>query len=77
MSPIWIEIVLGFGVPVGWGLWELYALRRDKRRAALATQDERQAAPERDAAADSGDGTRGDANDANDGINDGQGANRA
>jgi hypothetical protein len=44
-SLIWLEIVLGFGAPLAWGFWELYALRRDKRRA------ERQA-PER--GADSG-----------------------
>ena len=39
MSMIWLEAVLGFAVPVGWGLWELHALRRDReaaaRRAAL------------------------------------------
>ena len=33
MSPIWLEIVLGFLVPVGWGLRELYLLRRDRLRA--------------------------------------------
>ena len=27
-----LEIVLGFGVPVAWGVWELLALRRLKRR---------------------------------------------
>ena len=31
---IWIEVVIAFVVPVGWGLWELHALRRDKRRDA-------------------------------------------
>ena len=34
MSLIWLEVVLGFGVPLGWGFWQLYTLRRDKRLAA-------------------------------------------
>lgn len=33
MSLIWLEIVLGFGVPVAWGVWELYKLRRDRLQA--------------------------------------------
>lgn len=39
MSLIWLEIVLGFGAPLAWGGWELYALRRDRaaaRRQAAA-----------------------------------------
>ena len=36
MSPIWLEIMLGFLVPIGWGLRELYLLRRDRLRAAQA-----------------------------------------
>lgn len=31
-SLIWIEVVLGFVIPVGWGLWQLAELRRLKRR---------------------------------------------
>jgi hypothetical protein len=29
-----IEILLGFGVPLVWGVWQLISLRRDNRRAA-------------------------------------------
>ncbi len=29
---ITLEIVLGFGVPVAWGVWQLIELRRLKRR---------------------------------------------
>lgn len=29
-----IEMVLGFGVVLAWAFWELWSLRRDKRRAA-------------------------------------------
>ena len=38
---IWLEVVLGFAVPVGWGLWELYALRRDREAAARRAADAR------------------------------------
>jgi hypothetical protein len=31
---IWLEILLGFGAPVAWGVWELHALRRDRLAAA-------------------------------------------
>lgn len=41
MSMIWLEVVLGFAVPVGWGLWELYALRRDREAAARRAADAR------------------------------------
>jgi hypothetical protein len=27
-----LEIVLGFAVPIGWGVWQLLELRRLKRR---------------------------------------------
>ena len=29
-----IEILLGFGVPIAWGVWQLISLRRDNRKAA-------------------------------------------
>ncbi|MEO8936248.1 MAG: hypothetical protein ABI277_06190 [Burkholderiaceae bacterium] len=29
---IWIEVVLAFAVPVGWGVWQLIDLRRERRR---------------------------------------------
>jgi len=35
MSLIWLELVLGFGVPLAWGLRELQLLRRDKRSAEV------------------------------------------
>ena len=31
-TPIALEIFLGFGVPIAWGLWELHTLRREKIR---------------------------------------------
>ena len=34
MSLIWLEAVLGAAIPLGWGFWQLHALRRDRRRAA-------------------------------------------
>lgn len=34
VSLIWLEIVLGFGVPIAWGLWELWSLRRLRERDA-------------------------------------------
>jgi hypothetical protein len=29
-----LEIFLGFGVPLAWGVWELWSLRRERRRDA-------------------------------------------
>lgn len=29
-----LEIVLGFVAPLGWALWELWSLRRERRRDA-------------------------------------------
>jgi hypothetical protein len=29
---IWLEVVLGFAIPVGWGVWELVSLKREKQR---------------------------------------------
>lgn len=39
-TPIALEIFLGFGVPIAWGLWELHTLRREKEqdRAKAAAQ---------------------------------------
>jgi phage gp46-like protein len=31
-TPIALEIFLGFGVPIAWGLWELHTLRREKQK---------------------------------------------
>lgn len=36
VSLIWLEIVLGFGVPIAWGLWELWSLRRLRQRDEAA-----------------------------------------
>ena len=38
MSLIWLELVLGFAVPLAWGLRELLLLRRDKRSAEAEAQ---------------------------------------
>jgi cytochrome oxidase assembly protein ShyY1 len=38
-----LELVLGFAVPVGWGVWQLISLRRDQREAEA--QARRLAAP--------------------------------
>jgi hypothetical protein len=38
MSLIWLEIVLGFGVPVGWAVWQLVSLRREQRRDREAAE---------------------------------------
>ncbi len=42
-----LEIVLGFAVPLGWGVWQLIDLRRereaDRRKADLARQAEQAA----------------------------------
>jgi len=45
-----LEIFLGFGVPLAWGLWELWSLRRERRRDAQrreAAASGAHAAPER------------------------------
>jgi hypothetical protein len=34
-----LEVVLGFAVPVGWGVWELMSLRRDRRRQERTAGD--------------------------------------
>ncbi len=28
---IWLEVVLGFAVPIGFGVWQLLDLRRERR----------------------------------------------
>ncbi len=33
-----LEVVLGFVVPVGWGVWELVSLRRERERDRLKAQ---------------------------------------
>jgi hypothetical protein len=40
-----LEVVLGFVVPVGWGVWELMSLRRDRRRQERADTEASQAKP--------------------------------
>jgi len=53
MSLIWLELVLGFAVPLAWGLRELLLLRRDKRSAeaeADAARHREPPAPGADAA---------------------------
>jgi ABC-type nickel/cobalt efflux system permease component RcnA len=32
----WFELVIVFAVVIGWGAWELWSLRRDRRRAKHA-----------------------------------------
>jgi hypothetical protein len=34
-----LEVVLGFAVPLGWGVWELLSLRRDRRRRQQVAED--------------------------------------
>ena len=45
MSLIWIEVVLGFAVPVGWAVWQFVSLRREQARdgadAALREAEDR------------------------------------
>ena len=41
-APIAIEILIGFAVPLAWGVWELYDLRRERRKDEAAA---RRAAP--------------------------------
>ena len=38
MPLIAIEILLGFGVPIGWGVWELWSLRREKANDRLKAE---------------------------------------
>lgn len=33
-----LEVVLGFVVPLGWGVWELMSLRRERERDRLKAQ---------------------------------------
>lgn len=44
-TPIWLELLLGFGVPIGWALWELWTLRRDRLRAQQSTRDDEPGRP--------------------------------
>ena len=30
--PIALEILVGFGIPIAWGVWELVSLRREQTR---------------------------------------------
>jgi hypothetical protein len=39
-TPIALEIFLGFGVPIAWGLWELHTLRREKQKDLLKVRAE-------------------------------------
>jgi hypothetical protein len=29
---IWFEVLVGFVLPVGWGVWQLIDLRREKKK---------------------------------------------
>jgi len=40
-----LEVVLGFAVPLGWGVWELLSLRRDRRRRQQVLEDAPKAHP--------------------------------
>jgi hypothetical protein len=40
-----IEIVVGFGVPIAWGVWQLVDLRRERRRDALNAAPPAQTSP--------------------------------
>ncbi len=33
---IWLEIVIGFAVPMAWGAWQLIDLRRERKRDEFA-----------------------------------------
>jgi hypothetical protein len=55
ISLIGLELVLGFGAPLAWGFWELYALRRDKRRAEAQAQAQAQKSVQEQAARRGGD----------------------
>ena len=35
VSLIWLEVVLGFVVPIGWAVWQLIDLRRERERDRL------------------------------------------
>ena len=50
--PIALEIFLGFGVPIAWGFWELYALRREKERDRAKAELKAAAASETAAASE-------------------------
>jgi hypothetical protein len=45
ISLIWLDVLLGFGAPLLWAVWELHVLRRDRLRAEAAAR----AAAEEDA----------------------------
>jgi hypothetical protein len=51
-TPIALEIFLGFGVPIAWGFWELYALRREKERDRAKAELKAAAASETAAASE-------------------------
>jgi hypothetical protein len=38
-SLIWLEVLLGFAVPFGWGVWQLIWLRRDRQRREAAERE--------------------------------------
>lgn len=47
-----LEILLGFGVPLVWGVWQLISLRREKARGlARSAEDVAQTDPESESAA--------------------------
>ena len=46
MPLIALEVVLGFVVPVGWGVWELMSLRRDRQRMRRVDRSENTAPSE-------------------------------
>jgi hypothetical protein len=48
-----LEIVLGFVAPLGWAFWELWSLRRERRRDLAKARQREQAAGSRP---DRGDG---------------------
>ncbi len=52
--PIALEILVGFGIPIAWGVWELVSLRReqarDREKAAKAAAKEDAEAAKSDAA---------------------------
>ncbi|WP_158219719.1 hypothetical protein [Ideonella sp. A 288] len=41
-----LEIVLGFLVPIAWGVWELVQLKRDKRRTEAREREEPPTTPD-------------------------------
>ncbi len=36
-----LEVVLGFAVPIGWAVWELMSLRRDRKRQEREAREKR------------------------------------